>query len=129
MKPIIKVVLFILSAIFWFFAYVQLNDPDSTLWIAIYAIAAIICILVAFDKLSHTIIISAMVAYLIGAISLWPEQYNGLSLDNGFTPSIEEARESLGLVFCGLVMGLNLFLVLRKRQKIKIRHERKTANS
>lgn len=104
-----------IGAIFWtllfaVFAFYQTNDPDPMVWILIYAAAALISILVFLEKISKPVLWIALLAFLAGAVMLWPDSYQGLTLENGFTPAIEEARESLGLLIGALSMGWHLLV-------------------
>ena len=104
-----------IGAIFWtllfaVFAFYQANDPDSMVWILIYAAAALLSILVFLGKISKPVLWVALIAFLAGAVMLWPSSYEGLTLENGYTPAIEEARESLGLLIGALSMGWHLLV-------------------
>ena len=105
-SAIVWVVLFVL------FAYYQSNDPDPMVWILIYGAAALISILVYIDKIRRPVLWVAMVALLAGAIMLWPSSFEGLTLreDGSYTPAIEEARESLGLLIAAISMAWHLFV-------------------
>jgi len=104
-----------IGAIFWIllftvFAFYQTNDPDPVVWILIYAAAALLSILVLLGKISKPVLWVALIAFLAGAVMLWPNSYEGLTLENGYTPAIEEARESLGLLIGALSMGWHLLV-------------------
>lgn len=106
-----------ISAIIWMllfivFAFYQSNDPDPVLWILIYGAAALLSLLVLINKVSRPVLYIAMFLFLIGAWILWPDSYEGLSLkeDGSYTPSIEEARESLGLFIGAISMAWHIFI-------------------
>jgi len=93
-----------LALLFLLFAGFQYNDPDPQIWIPVYLIAAVISLLVFFERIFLTAILFLMVLYIAGAIYLWPTSFEGLTLEHGYTSNIEEARESLGLAMCALSM-------------------------
>ncbi len=92
------------TLLFALFAWFQVNDPDAAVWILVYGSAAVVSIISYSKKLPLWIYGGLAIISLIGAIWLWPDQYQGLTLEHGYTPAIEEARESLGLVTCLLGM-------------------------
>lgn len=97
----------VLHGIFWalvfgLFAGWQFNDPDPAIWVTIYSGALALGLLHAFSGKMRGIHIAAVVAAIVGAVLWWPGRYEGLSLDQGYTPGIEEARESLGLAIVAL---------------------------
>jgi hypothetical protein len=111
-----------ISAIFWtllfiIFAVYQTNDPDPIVWILIYGAAALLSLLVILDKSSRPVLLIALIAFLAGAAMHWPDTFEGILLkeDGSFTPAIEEARESLGLLIAGLAMGWHLFVTRAKQ--------------
>ncbi|MGK7397913.1 MAG: transmembrane 220 family protein [Candidatus Cyclobacteriaceae bacterium M3_2C_046] len=117
MATIPKIISIIIGILFLFFAAFQYNDPDAMLWIGIYGIAGLIGLAVAFDKLSKSVVIAALLAYLIGAIAQWPQKYEGITFSMSQSIYIEQARESLGLMLCFLAMVYFLILVIRKRKR------------
>ena len=106
-----------IASIFWallfaLFAFYQANDPDSMVWILIYGAAALFSILVLLDKIGRPVLWVALVSLLAGAIMLWPDSFEGISLkeDGSYTPAIELARESLGLLIAAISMAWHLFI-------------------
>ena len=92
------------AILFLVFGFFQFNDPDGLIWVAIYGSAAMFSVLAFKRKLNYKLLWVAAVLYTIGAWYLWPNSYQGLTLENGYTPAIEEARESLGLLICTVAM-------------------------
>lgn len=110
---------FFLAFIFLVFGILQYNDPDPYIWMPVYGIAALISFGMAFNRINTTILIVAMILYFIGAVYMWPSSYEGIVLDMGYKVEIEEARESLGLLICGLTMGYYIFVLKRRNRKIR----------
>ncbi|MCE7053080.1 transmembrane 220 family protein [Algoriphagus sp. AGSA1] len=97
--------------IFALFAYWQFNDPDPEVWISVYGVAIIFCILATrgiFPKIPLTIL---AICCVIGAVYFWQGDVPGwiseemeqrdLSMK---TQSMEESRETFGLLIILLVM-------------------------
>lgn len=105
------------TAIFILFAGWQFNDPDPAIWVTIYGASAVLGIMYAFTGKYKAIHVLAIVAAIAGAIIWWPGRYEGLSLDQGYTPGIEEARESLGLAIVALSNILFYILPFRKKSR------------
>jgi len=103
------------------FAYVNLNDKDSWLWVSIYMVAAICCGLAAFGKFFPIVYLVAIAFYLIYAIRLffikdgvkdWIIKYRTPSLVESMQatkPYIEQAREFFGLLIISGALAINYF--------------------
>lgn len=104
------------------FAYVNLNDKDSWLWIPIYMVASVLCGLAAFDRYFPTVYLVVILFYLIYAGKLffvkdgvldWLTKYNKESLVVSMQaqkPYIEYAREFFGLLIISAALALNYFV-------------------
>lgn len=114
MKKGYRYTAFTLGLMFLIFAVLQYNDPDPEVWIAIYGATAFICFAVFRGWINLIVKGILLVAYIIGAVYLWPGTFEGITLDMGYKPEIEEARESLGLIICGLAM---VFFLIVGRNK------------
>ncbi|EAZ80447.1 transmembrane 220 family protein [Algoriphagus machipongonensis] len=116
-----KVFYGIWAVLFALFAYWQINDPDPELWVSVYVVAIIFCLLGfkgIFPKIPLTVVV---VVCLVGAALYWQgevgswvsqevEQHN-LSMKNDF---MEESRESFGLLIISLVMLPGLIKAWKK---------------
>ncbi len=106
------------------FAYVNLNDGDSWLWVPIYLVAAGLCGLAAFNLFYPIIYIIAVSFYLIYAARLffskdgvldWIKVYGRPSLVESMQatkPYIEKAREFFGLLIISAALGMNYFITM-----------------
>ena len=107
------------------FAYVNLNDTDSWLWVPIYMVASICCGLAAFEKYYPIVYLVAIGFYLIYAIRLffvkdgvkdWIVKYRTPSLVESMQatkPYIEQAREFFGLLIISAALAINYFVASR----------------
>jgi hypothetical protein len=106
------------------FAYVNLNDGDSWLWVPIYLVAAGLCGLASFNLYYPLIYIIAISFYLIYAVQLffskdgvmdWIKVYGRPSLVESMQatkPYIEKAREFFGLLIISAALGINYFTTM-----------------
>jgi hypothetical protein len=106
------------------FAYVNLNDEDSWLWVPIYLIAAGFCGLAAWDIFYPNLYLIAIIFYLIYALQLffskdgvrdWIKVYGSPSLVDHMQatkPYIEKAREFFGLLIISAALAINYFIAL-----------------
>ncbi len=113
-----KVLNLVLAAMFLVFAFVQVNDPDPVLWILIYGLMAVACILAAFRR--HYPIAWILLIVLYGAysfvylsgVSEWFRSDDKAMLFDDLAkmqyPYIEESREFLGLMICIAVLIMHL---------------------
>jgi len=115
----------ILNAIFCIafilFAYVNLNDSDSWLWVPIYMVASICCGFAIFIYFYPTVYLIAISFYLIYAIFLffakdgvrdWVMKYRTPSLVESMQatkPYIEKTREFFGLLIISAALAINYF--------------------
>ena len=99
------------TLLFVVFAVFQANDPDAIIWILIYGAAALLALLVFLNKISRPVLWVALVAFVAGSAMLWPDSFEGLQLKEGmYSPAIELARESLGLLIAAVSMAWHLFV-------------------
>lgn len=106
---------------FILFAYVNLNDSDSWLWVPIYMVASICCGLAVFCLYYPTVYLIAIAFYLIYATILflakdgvrdWILKYRTPSLVESMQatkPYIEKTREFFGLLIISAALALNYF--------------------
>ena len=104
---------------FILFAYVNLNDPDSWLWVTIYMVAAISCGLAAFGKYYPAVYILAISFYLVYAVVLffskdgvldWIVKYRAPNIAASMQatkPYIEKTREFFGLLIISIALIIN----------------------
>jgi hypothetical protein len=109
------------------FAYVNLNDKDSWLWVPIYMVAAVLCGLAAFHQFYPAIYIPVMVFYLVYAVVLffakdgvrdWITKYKMQHIAQTMQatkPYIEKTREFFGLLIITGALLIN-FLVSQYNQ-------------
>lgn len=104
------------------FAYVNLNDKDSWLWVPIYMVASVLCGLAAFNQFYPAVYIPVMVFYLAYAGVLffakdgvrdWITKYKMQHIAQTMQatkPYIEKTREFFGLLIITGALLIN-FLV------------------
>lgn len=104
MNTFFKILSLIFTLLFIWAAYMQYNDPDAYLWYAVYGSAALASLLFFFGKLPWRAAVVLFLAYLLGAIMDWPTRFEGVTIGRGDIKNVEEGREALGLLICGLLM-------------------------
>jgi hypothetical protein len=117
-----KILNFILAAMFLLFAFVQVNDPDPLIWILIYGAMAVMAVMAMFNVFIRNAILLLLVIYIayslvyLGGVQEWLQQQDkSLLLDDVAKmqyPYIEETREFLGLWICIIVL---IFYYIRSR--------------
>ncbi len=122
-----KVLNLVLAVLFLVFAFVQINDPDPVVWILIYGIMAVACVLAAFRyyyPVPLLVLLVVFVGYsfvfLSGVIEWFQSDDKSMLFDDLAKmqyPYIEESREYLGLLICILVLVMHLvsYRNIRKR--------------
>lgn len=102
--------------LFFLFAYWQFNDPDPWLWVPIYLGAAVLCALAVKGRYPMPVLIIFIILCLVGAVYFYPSsvsewvrqewEQQDLSMK---TQSMEEARESFGLLVVSIIMSVAAF--------------------
>jgi hypothetical protein len=118
-----RIVNFVLAAMFLTFAFLQINDPDPVIWILIYGAMAVLSIMAIFEFYPRKFIIGLMVLFVLYSAVYAPGAVEWLNQDNKSLlfddlakmqhPYIEETREFLGLLICIIV--LIIFLVRSRK--------------
>jgi hypothetical protein len=119
-----RIVNFVLAAMFLIFAFVQINDPDPVVWILAYGAMAVFCIMAIFEFYPGKFLAGLLAVFIlysfvyIPGVIEWLEQDNkGLLFDDVAKmqyPYIEQAREFLGLLIC---IGVLIFHLVRAKKK------------
>lgn len=114
-----RIVNFVLAAMFLVFAFVQVNDPDPVIWILIYGIMAIFAIMAIFEFYPKKFLIAVLILFVlysfvyIPGLQEWLRQGNKSALFDNVAKMehlyIEESREFLGLLICIVVLAFYLF--------------------
>lgn len=97
MKSALKYLSFLLSALFLWAAYVQLNDPDAGIWIGIYLVAALGSLFYGLNRLPKAVSLLLALAFGGLAVAFWPDAFEGVTIGGGDIVNIERGRESLGM--------------------------------
>jgi len=118
----------VFAVVFLLFAVVQLNDPDPEIWVPVYLYAALISLLVGFNKIFWPATLLGTVGYFAGAVYLftpdvfgnWVAEEMANQTTDMKTTIMEEGREFWGLTICFLVMTTYMFHAINKN-KVGIR--------
>jgi Transmembrane family 220, helix len=123
-----KVVNLLLAVLFVVFAFLQINDPDPALWILIYGVMAVTCILAAFGYYYPKVLIGILIVYAVYSLTYWSSIFKWLKADNKAmlfddvakmeNLYIEESREFLGLFICMLILIMHLIMARYRRRHI-----------
>lgn len=115
---IMRILNLVLAVMFVIFAFLQVNDPDPLIWISIYGLTAVACVLAAFDvylpkalAVFGVLLIAYSVFYFPG-LEEWLNHDNKSMLFDNLAKMehlyIEESREFLGLMICVAVLAMHL---------------------
>jgi len=121
-KPI-TILNYLMLTAFFVSVIVQYNDPDPLLWMAIYGIAVVICLLAALGKLNWSVSAVMAFAALGGALFLAPRVIGKVAFLEIFesmqmkTIAVEYAREMGGLLIIAVWMVV-LTIHTRRQQKV-----------
>ncbi|UWX53951.1 transmembrane 220 family protein [Maribacter litopenaei] len=108
---------YLFAVLFAIGAIVQYNDPDSLLWIVIYAISAVISLLFSLNNLRAVVSLVFGTICFIGFMYLYPSDFQGFGLNDGDIETVELGREAFGLLIIALVM---FFYTVRLRRMLKV---------
>jgi hypothetical protein len=106
----------VLAAIMILFAAFQHNDPDALLWIAIYGLVAVWCLIAALrpGRLTGTpslrgLVIASALAYAAGFVWLIRDYSPEFLSQTMMAPGVETTREAFGLLICALICAYLLW--------------------
>lgn len=107
--------------LFALFAYWQINDPDPEVWVSVYGVAMIFCLLGFKGIFPKIPLIVVLIVCLMGAVYFYPGgigdwvaqelAQKDLTMK---TTQMEEARETFGLMIVALVLGVGLYRSFKK---------------
>ncbi len=118
-----KILQFILAALFFLFAFFQFNDPDPIIWVSLYVIVGLFSLAGALGYYNKYALIGAMVVCLVGGILTFPGVMDYITNQDGYTimegmsndrPYIELTREFGGLI---ITLGTLVFLYFQGKKK------------
>ena len=111
-----RIVNFFLAVMFLLFAFVQINDPDPVIWILIYGLMSVYCIMAIFEFYPPYFLLATAAVYALYSLinvksfMIWIKSDNKAALFDDIAKMenlyIEETREFLGLVICIAVLIL-----------------------
>lgn len=107
--------------LFALFAAFQYNDPDPEVWVPIYGLAAVAC-LMAYAGVGRWWFFALMAAiYVVAAYYQWPPAFEGFLFNELGMRSlnIEMAREAGGLGLCAVAMLLLAWLSRRALRPVR----------
>ena len=118
-----RVVNFLLAIMFLAFAFLQLNDPDPLVWILIYGVMSVFCIMAIFEFYPQKFLIATAaiftmysLIYIPGVLE-WLRSENKSELFDEIAKMnhlyIEESREFLGLLIC---LSVLILYIVRSRR-------------
>lgn len=113
----------ILGALLILFASVQWNDPDGPIWMVIYGVGAIWCLLAALRPKVYSHIAAAgpfglcLLGAVAGMIYFWPKVSNWWDIDVWW-PEItgETSREGMGMMVLVICLMAAASVVMRVRR-------------
>lgn len=112
----------LMLVLFAFGAVLQLNDPDPVRWIAVYALAAVACLLSLLGRLHWAFPVLLCVVSLIWAATLAPTVVGRVPFGDMFgafemkNVGIEESREMYGLL---IIAAWTAVLAVRTRRQVR----------
>ncbi|RAW00252.1 transmembrane 220 family protein [Pseudochryseolinea flava] len=123
-----RIVNFLLAIMFLGFAFLQLNDPDPIIWILIYGVMSVFCVMAIFEFYPQKFLIATTAIYILYSLVFvpgvidWFNSGNRSALFDDVAKMeyyyIEEAREFLGLFICIVVL---VFYCVRSRKVRTVR--------
>jgi len=100
-----------LALMYLVFAYLQFNDPDPWLWVPLYVVPAAVMAWAATARpLPRWLPLGLALAYVALAAWWWPSRFDGVTGPMNPGTTVEEGRESLGLLIAALGLGAAAWL-------------------
>jgi len=118
-----KILNYVMTAVFIFSVIVQYNDPDPALWMLIYGLAGAACALAIMGRLNWVFPAAVGIAALMWALTLAPGVVGKAAFGELFEAfemkdeRVEVAREMGGLLIVAFWMAALVLHSLRRRKK------------
>lgn len=102
-----------LLIVFLAFTVLQLNDPDSVYWVAIYGFIVVIVLLAMLGKQPQVVLKGALIVYFLlliyysPALYSWIFRHHAANIAQSMSTEkmyIEEAREFFGVLLCFIII-------------------------
>ena len=114
MNLLFKTLGYLFTLLFITGAILQYNDPDALVWVIIYAIAALVSLSFALNKIRFVIPLVIGLLAFAGFLYQYPSDFQGFDLNDGDITTVELGREAFGLLIISIVMLVFSFRVKRK---------------
>ncbi|HYG17791.1 MAG TPA: transmembrane 220 family protein [Ohtaekwangia sp.] len=118
-----RILNFFLAIMFLVFAFLQVNDPDPVVWILIYGVMAVYCVMAIFEFYPQKFLLGTIAIFVLYSLLFvngvidWLQSDNKVGLFDDLAkmqyPYIEESREFIGLAICIAVL---VFYYVRSRR-------------
>ena len=118
-----RILNFLLAIMFLIFAFLQVNDPDPVVWILIYGVMAVYCVMAIFEFYPQKFLLATIAIFVLYSLLFvngvidWLQSDNKVGLFDDLAkmqyPYIEESREFIGLLICIAVL---IFYYVRSRR-------------
>ncbi len=108
------------AAVFLWFAYLQLNDPDPVLWVVLYLIPVYVSLMAFLKKTNRELLLVLSILYSSYAINSWLQmtKWEGFFTEGSGmemkSVNQELAREAIGLMICVSTYFVLILLPFRK---------------
>jgi hypothetical protein len=118
-----KIMNYVMAACFLFSVIVQYNDPDPIVWMLIYSLAAVACVLAIAGRLNWMFPAAVGIAALAWALTLAPNVIGKVAFSELFEAfemkdeRVEVAREFGGLLIVAFWMTV---LIWRRRSMAQV---------
>ena len=118
-SKIIRIINYVMVAIFLLCVILQYNDPDALLWMIIYGLSALVCFLFLFAHLNWSFPALMALGTFGAALYLAPQVIGKVSFAEIFGSmymknlTVEKAREMGGLIIIAIWMTI---LTMKLRQ-------------
>jgi hypothetical protein len=114
MNLLFKILGYLFAFLFIIGATLQYNDPDTLMWVIIYAIASLVSLGFALNKIRFVIPLVIGSLAFAGFLYLYPADFQGFDLNDGDIKTVELGREAFGLLIISIVMLALSFRIKRK---------------
>ena len=114
-----KIINIVLVVLFFVFAFLQLNDPDSFFWVFIYLLTGLLILVSNYKIIPKMFLWVVLIAFLVLALFYIPDFINWLQIENKeeiFGEMIYEKSYLEGTrEFMGLILAASaIFYVLKQ---------------
>ena len=107
------------ALLFFLVILLQFNDVDALNWVLIYGLGLMASILFLLEKMRVLWALLLSGFYVLLSIYVWPDVFEGFSVEKGTMDNVERGREAVGLLIAASMLLILAWLLHERKKQVK----------